>query len=45
MQSPNADTAHAAPSVLQIALANTLREQLIREWPSFVDDAIRYFDA
>ena len=45
MQSPNADTAHVAPSVLQIALANTLREQLIREWPSFVDDAIRYFDA
>ncbi|MEY3899698.1 MAG: hypothetical protein RI962_853 [Pseudomonadota bacterium] len=45
MQSSTADTAHAAPSVLQTAFANTLREHLVREWPSFFDDAIKYFDS
>ena len=37
--------ATATPSVLQMAFANTLRDQLMRDWPSFFDDAIAHFDA
>ena len=43
--SSSASSAVAEPSVLQTAFANTLRDQLMRDWPLFFDDAIAQFDA
>ena len=45
MLSSNSSAASAAPSVFQTAFANTLRDQLSRDWPLFFDDAIAQFDA